>query len=672
MVALYTANTIFNDNSTHINHFQSLKVLLEESITVLPFIGGSYAKKLERLGIFTVKDLLYFFPRVYEDVRLVTNIDDAVEFDKKYTILGTVSSIQNTRTRSRRLTIQKATVSDDSGFINITWFNQPFLVNTLKEGMTAYFTGKLNPKKLLPEFSSPTYDIVNSDQINSARIVPVYPLTGGISGKWLRRRIFELISLLGSINNLKEYLPPDIISKYGLLDIKDALKIIHFPENRDSLINSRKRLAFDELLDIQLRLIKQKEAIESIRVRPNKSISLKRLPLLEKTGFDLTPSQIEAVNDINSDLTSGKLMHRLIQGDVGSGKTIVAFIACMSTIESNKQALFLAPTSVLAEQHYNLALKLFPKKIRIGLITSETAKKKSVLREKYDLVIGTHAILFHKPELLHNTGLLVVDEEHRFGVKQRESINGDIHYLSLTATPIPRSIALSLFGNLDVSIIHKPIGRKIVKTHIVPEAKRPDSLKWIQKLIQEGNQVFWVCPLIEDNIDLEAQSVKSLYEKLTAFFPKNRMRMLYGKMKPNEKTVTLTDFKNGDFSILISTTVIEVGIDIPQANLIIIENAERFGLAELHQLRGRVGRNNQEAWCLLYSNTHDALSIKRLQYFNTESDGNKLAEFDLQNRGPGEVYGHIQSGIPNLKIARFSNSDLLLQTHEAALQLYNL
>lgn len=644
-------------------------MLLKDSITTLPFIGKSYAVKLVKLDIETIEDLLYFFPRTYQDTRLISPISDLTDNTKRYSILATVNTIKNIRTRTRRLTIQKANVSDESGDINITWFNQPFLVNTLKEGITAYFSGKLNPRSLIPEMSSPTYDIETSSQINLARIVPVYSLTAGISSKWLRRRIFELVELLPSIENFTDKLPERIKVKYNLMPLTEAIREIHFPSSKENLISARKRLSFDELLEIQTKLIKKKRAIEAKRVEPWEIISFKESPLGQNINFELTPSQHAAIKDINQDLSSGHVMVRLLQGDVGSGKTLVALHAAQVAIHNGVQAIMLAPTSILAEQHYKLAQQLFPDSIKIALITSDTTKK---LKHppKLDLIIGTHAVLFQKEKLIHNLGLVIIDEEHRFGVEQRSELLAKMpHFLSLTATPIPRSIALTLFGDLDVSAIEKLPGRKIVKTLLVPQNKRDDSIIWIKNQIAQGNQAFWICPLIEDNPDMETKSVKKLFEQLKPLFPKGTIEMLHGKMKSTEKNRIIADFKAKKFNILVSTTVIEVGIDIPGANIIVIENADHFGLAQLHQLRGRVGRNNNNAWCLLFTDIQDNNSIDRLKYFATNSDGNIIAEYDLKLRGPGEVYGNIQSGIPELKIARFSNRDLLLQTREAALQL---
>jgi ATP-dependent DNA helicase RecG len=648
-------------------------VQLSDPITKLPNIGNSYLNKISKLGIVSINDLLNYFPRVYQDTRLISNISDLTEKDKKYSILATVDDFRNIRIRHGK-SIQKATVHDDTESITITWFNQPYLGNTLKTDTQFYFSGKLNPKALLPELTAPVYEKYSDTNINIGRIVPIYQLTEGITSNWLRKRIHELINKIDTIDDFHDNLPTEIIDKYELLDLRKSLLEIHFPTDRGSLIEARKRLSFDELLQIQLKLLKRRKERHRSKA-PTINFDDKLInAFYNSLPFKLTPTQVNAIKDIRDDMEKNIPMHRLIQGDVGSGKTVIAFTSALNTLNSNYQTIILAPTSVLAEQHYNLALKLLPNKYKVALVTSTTSKHIKNL-PKLDLIIGTHAVLFHKEELIHKLGLIIIDEEHKFGVKQRNMLSeftnqSEVkpHYLSLTATPIPRSIALTLFGDMDMSKIDKPSERKVCKSLLVPMEKREDSIDWLKnKILIDGGQAFWICPLIDENPELESQSVTNTYKELIQIFNKKDVIFLHGKMKSEEKNKIIEDFKNKKYKILVSTTVIEVGIDIPDANLIIIEDAEKFGLAQLHQLRGRVGRKNQDSWCLLFSKQlNNAEILKRLKFFSSENDGNKIAEFDLQTRGPGEVYGNIQSGIPDLKIARFSNSDLLLKTREAA------
>jgi len=525
-----------------------VRVYLNDQITTLPFIGGQHANKLARLGISTLRDLLFFFPRNYQDTRLITPIADLTDRDQKYSILATVTKAKNIRTRYGK-TMQKVTVSDETGSINITWFNQPYLVNTLHDGVQAYFYGKLSPKSLLPALTAPEYDVVANNQINIGRIVPLYNLTAGITAKWIRRRIFDLLAVIDSVTDLTETLPKTIVEKYHLAELVSSLKEAHFPESHERLGIAERRLAFDELLAIQVKLLlrrKEREQEPAPAIVPAQTIKNKFIKALPYT---LTPSQQKAIASIEEDLGKGHPMTRLIQGDVGSGKTVVAFIATLSALAAGYQVALLAPTSVLAEQHYELALKLFPTKYKIGMVTANTAKH-IVKAPKLDLIIGTHAVLYHRDELLKNLGLIIIDEEHRFGVEQRTDLdklineqNQKAHHLSLTATPIPRSIALTLFGDMNMSKIEKPNTRKPCKTFIVPETKKPDSIAWIKKIIKDGGQIFWICPLIDDNPEMDAQSVTKLYEELIKIFPQDEVAFLHGKLKAKEKNSILTDFK---------------------------------------------------------------------------------------------------------------------------------
>jgi ATP-dependent DNA helicase RecG len=437
-------------------------------------------------------------------------------------------------------------------------------------------------------------------------------------------------------------------------------------------------LAFDELLEIYFKLLKEREfrlKSKSPKISINKVIIdeiIKELP------YKLTKSQNQAIEDIYKDYNSPYPMHRLLQGDVGSGKTIVALIAALPIINSGYQTIILAPTSVLAQQHFSTITNILNNKYKVILQTAASKNSKKDIEES-NLIISTHSILFQEKSLIKKLGLVIIDEEHRFGVEQRKQlieyssgVSFRPHLLNLTATPIPRSVALSLFGQMDVSIIEKPADRLPVKTFVVPTSKKPDSISWLKEKLKEGGQIFWICPLIEESESEDPMvSVKQLYQEVKEIFNEFNVDFLHGKIKSKDKDRILDNFKNNQTQILISTTVIEVGIDIPNANIMIIENSEMFGLAQLHQLRGRVGRNNQEAWCLLYTKLEDTESVmNRLKYFAEEKNGIKIAEFDLSQRGPGEVYGTIQAGLPNLKVANFSNIELMNITREAAKMIY--
>jgi len=646
-------------------------VLTTDVITTLPFIGPKQSFYLDKLGITTVKDLLYHFPAYYKDTSEIVLLSE-LNHDKKQTVKVILDQLSNIRLRGGK-TLQKGLVSDASGQIKVTWFNQPFLSRILRLGSEIMMSGKLNSKSLLPELNSPDYEPVKEENLHLGKIVPVYPLTGGVTIKWLRTRFAYVTKHLEAIADLQEYLPQEVITKHALIGLVPALKQIHIPASTNEIISARKRLAFDELLQIYLKLVQERldrEKSPAIKIPGQTKILAefkKSLP------FRLTDSQEQAVVEICTDLDKPHPMNRLLQGDVGSGKTIVALMASLQVLAAGYQVVIMVPTSVLAQQHYALISKLLQDKYQFGLVTSSTIKEIGDT-SKIDLIIATHSILFHKNELIHNLGLLIIDEQHRFGVEQRRDLlnlkyNGQTpHLLNLTATPIPRSVALTLFGEIEVSTILKPEGRRENQTLLVPQAKREDSYAWLESKLHEGGQLFWICPLIEASEDDNGLvDVKNQYQNIKILFPKYKVALLHGKVPAKTKDKIIKGLKDRKIDILVSTTVIEVGIDIPNANVIVIENAEKYGLAQLHQLRGRVGRTNQESWCLLYTSLEANSKVKeRLSYFARETNGIKIAEFDLQNRGPGEVYGTIQAGIPELKIANFGNSAFLSEVREAA------
>lgn len=651
-------------------------MLTTDKITSLAFVGEKQAQKFEKLCIFTIGDLLYHIPKYYKDTSNIKTLSDLSKEDS-HTVIVTIKEIKNIRIRSGKF-IQKAICYDASGEIPVTWFNQPYLTKNLKVGDLTYLSGKLNPKTTKPEMISPEYEIIREKNLHLGRIVPIYDLTKGISVKWLRTRLDSLTESIQELADLSDNLYDVIKRRFNLWDLTKSLRKIHFPDNKNDIIESRKRLAFDELLDIYFKLLKEREKRISstspiVTVENNKiSKFIKELP------FELTRSQSLAISDIYDDYNKSYPMHRLLQGDVGSGKTIVALIASLPVINSGYQTIILTPTSVLAQQHYSTITKFLNGKHRVILQTATSKNSKREI-ETSDIIISTHSILFQEKELLNRLGLVIIDEEHRFGVEQRKQLieyslafSKRPHLLNLTATPIPRSVALSLFGQMDVSIIEKPEGRLPVKTFVVPLSKKINSITWLKDKLGEGGQIFWVCPLIEESDDEDPMmSVAKLYSEVKEIFSEFNVEFLHGKIKNKEKDRILNDFKSNKIQILISTTVIEVGIDIPNANIMIIENAEMFGLAQLHQLRGRVGRNNQEAWCLLYTKLENQTNVmSRLSYFAGEKNGIKIAEYDLGSRGPGEVYGTIQAGLPNLKVAKFSNIELMNMTRDAAEIIY--
>lgn len=550
-----------------------------------------------------------------------------------------------------------------------------------------YLVGKISQgKNNKHEIITPDLEEKNEkDSVHSARISPYYPLTAGIKQKFLRSKIKWVIDKLDYLSDLDEILPDYIISNYNLIGLKAAIKNIHFPESKSALTHSKKRLSFDEMLFIQLRQMRLKGEIEKLKTIKIKSTIINKAitEFFHNIPFSLTTDQENAIKEILTDISSDKPMYRLLQGDVGSGKTVVAAAAAAAVVYSGYDVAIMAPTTILANQ-INQVIQNFLPNIEIKLLTGSSSQNRiktlsepdhncSKSKENGKIHIGTHALIYQKNTKYSNLGLVIIDEQHRFGVEQRKklySLNPSLcpHYLMMTATPIPRTLLLSLFGDMQTSVINtKPSGRKSVLTYLVPTEKKPDSYKWFNSKLNSGEQIFWICPLIEDNDDSTLKSIKQT-EQILKKVLNARIAILHGKLTESQKNQLLSDFKNNLINVLISTTVVEVGVDIPNANIIVIESAEQFGLAQLHQLRGRVGRSPAQAYCFLFSDkTSDSPNIhNRLTYFSKEHDGLKIAEYDLQQRGPGEVYGIKQSGIPALKLANILDLTLIQETRKAA------
>lgn len=651
---------------------------LTDPVEKVPLIGPRYQKLLGKLCIETIADLLYYFPTRHADTSKISLISELNTIERK-TIQCEVEYIKNIRTKFRKF-ITEARVYDESGSIDIIWFNQPFITRVLRPSSKILLNGKLNPKRNKPQLYSPGYETLKGGSpLHLGGIVPMYPTTEGVTSKWLRSRIKLLISKCPYLlKSVKSSIPQEIQKCYALIDLEDAIRYIHFPKDKEELSLAKKRLAFDELLSIQLKLVKRKKEREGEKgpkiMKFNKDIE----EFLKKLDFKPTKAQLRAIKEITTDFKKRYPANRLLQGDVGCGKTLVAAAVSIPVIKSGYQAAIMAPTAILAQQHYETLKELLRNtRFTMQLITGASKQCNHGTMRQCDLIIGTHVLLHRHQNLFQNLGLVIIDEQHRFGVAQRKVLveqakNGLIpHKITMTATPIPRSIALSLFGDLDISIIDEmPRGRIPTKTRLVPHSKRKDAYKWIEDQIQSTkNQIFWICPLIEESEKLQTKAVITEYEKLeTEIFPKLRIDLLHGRLAEEEKIEKILHMKQGKTDILVSTSVIEVGMDIPNANIIVIEGAERFGLAQLHQLRGRVGRRaNCESWCFLFSSENASpIAQKRLKYFAKVNDGLKVAEFDLQNRGPGEVYGTKQAGIPDLKVASFRDIRLIKQTRDAA------
>lgn len=627
------------------------------------------------MGVVTIMDLLLFFPRTYEDKRQFCFISD-IRTDQVNNIKGRITNIFHRKTRNHKH-LSRATFTDKTGQIEVIWFNQPYLQRVLRNNQRLILSGKATFKNGKVSLMNPLYEPIQEELIHTGRIVPIYHQTEGITSKWLRDKLKPLMEEW--ITHLEEYLPESIIKEHDLISFRQAVKEAHFPTSEETLTQAKKRLAFDELFLIQLKALQQKWFWQNISEHERKDIKIFKddiLNLISELPFELTNAQKNSINEILTDLKKPFPMTRLLQGDVGSGKTIVAGAALFTVLKSGYQCALMAPTEILARQHYSTIFKLLsPYGYNIQFISGSTpdAQKKNIIQNlangTTDLIIGTHSII-QETVKFHNLGFAIIDEQHRFGVKQRNILktNGSPHLLSLSATPIPRTLAMTLYGDQDLSIIDEmPAGRKEIITRVVTEKKRIDAYRWIEDQVLKGQQAFVICPLIDESDVLEVKSAIQEHERLsTDIFPELDIGLLHGKMRPKEKDEIMQKFKNNEINILVSTSVIEVGIDIPNATIMIIEGAERFGLSQLHQFRGRVGRGDYQSYCFLFPHSNSETARKRLSAMVEHSSGFKLAEIDLEIRGPGEIYGVKQSGIPDLKMASLTDSQTISIARAAA------
>ena len=633
---------------------------LTDSISDLPFVGPTYEKKLAKLGIITISDLLHHIPHRYLDFSKITKIRD-LKIGEVVTTIGTIISLRNQQTKTGRL-MQIGQIEDETGKISLAWFSQPFLPRMLFPGTKIAVSGELSWFAGKPAFFSPQYEKIDEDHetVHTGKIVGVYPATAGLTSKWLKARIKYALDRI-EINEFVQ-------DAKGLLEFSEAIKLAHFPGTLEDAVKAKERLAFNEFYNL---LIEAKE--RKIKVKKKKSIKLavdQKVvdDFIDKLPFKLTNSQIKVTSEILNDMGKDEPLNRLLQGDVGSGKTVVATIASFVSFLNGYQTILLAPTQILANQHYETFKKLFSNlQIRIALITGSSIKRDL---GQTDIFIGTHSLLNRMDEF-NNIGLLIIDEQHKFGVKQIEFLKKkNPNKLTMTATPIPRTIAQTLFSDMDLSIIDElPKDRQKIKTWLVPSEKRDKAYDWIKTQIKtHSSQAFVVCPLVEESDSetlKDVKSVKKEFTNLQATFLNLQLGLLHGKMKEAEKNKVLTDFKNGEVDILVSTPVVEVGIDIPNATIMLIEGADRFGLAGLHQLRGRIGRGTKESYCLLFTENDSEKSINRLTALTKTTSGFELAELDLQLRGAGDVLGTKQSGFGNLKIADWSDTKLIKLASEA-------
>ena len=657
---------------------------LEQEIRYIKGVGVAKARDFSRLELTTLKDVLFDFPFRHDDLSANISISQATP-GQKMTIRGTISVINNRKSKNnRRMTVTEAIVEDGTGSLKVVWFHQGFLTRVLKPGVVVSLSGKIDDRYGL-SLVNPVYEVLGTQKTpkHTGRILPVYRLAGGLTQK-MRRNVVEVA--LKAVDELVDWLPESIIEREDLVSLSDAVRAMHFPSSQKNLDQALKRLKFDEFFLHQILHAKARRDLlrqQASRIPFNEDVlkdAVSRLP------FELTSVQRKAIWAIIQDMDRDQPMNRLLEGDVGTGKTIVATLAAINASSQGWQTAFLAPTEILAEQHANNLHRIFGDQLRIALFTRtkrrvgnkvvSKAQMLDALRNgKIDLAIGTHALLSHNV-LFNRLGFIVVDEQHRFGVKQRKALkdregegDGLPHLLSMTATPIPRSLALVLYGDLDRSILDEyPAGRKEIKTSIVMKGKEADCYEAMRHEMDAGRQVFVVCPIIEESDVLGVNSVNEIFVEFEKGpFMAYNIGMLHGKLKQQEKDEVMAKFSAGELDMLVSTTVVEVGVDIPNATVMFIEGAERFGLAQLHQLRGRVGRGQHQSYCYLHPTGElGDLAKRRLQAVVATQNGFTLADRDLELRGPGNIFGTEQSGFETFKLGSFADRDLIFLAKDYA------
>lgn len=698
---------------------------LDASVTVLPGVGVRHAQTLGRLGLITLRDMLYYFPRRYDDYTRLKPIN-RLTYGEEVTVIGTLQSVNLRKIRNGSLQIVEAVLSDGSGALRITWFNQAWMVKRLRQGAQIVLSGKIEQYLGRLVMNNPEWEPLEQQQLSTNRIVPVYPLTAQITQRWLRRLMNQVVSYWAP--RVVDPLPDSVRQSAGLVDLSTALLQAHFPDSWDSLEAARHRLAFDEIFLLQLGVLRQKRFWQERSAHIFETDAGWLQDQVANLPYPLTGAQQRALEDVRHDLSSGRPMNRLVQGDVGSGKTVIAALASAMIVRHGAQCAIMAPTSILAEQHYKSFLKFLAgsdlahispdgaeieQEIRSetqessgsetssdGSPQTQTVQKPSDLLQSSEIrlmigatpesekreiragledgsikiVIGTHALI-EDPVTFANLQLAVVDEQHRFGVEQRAALRskGDNpHLLVMTATPIPRSLALTVYGDLDITIIDEmPPGRQAVSTFVLPPRERERAYTLLRSQIENGRQAFIIYPLVEESDKSESKAAVEEHVYLQKeIFPRLSIGLLHGRMKPEEKDEIMTRFRDGVFHILVSTSVIEVGVDVPNATVMMIEGANRFGLAQLHQFRGRVGRGAEKSYCLLIPETPDAVENERLQVMVETNDGFVLAERDLEQRGPGQFLGTRQSGFSELQLASLTDVRLIEKARRQAQILF--
>jgi ATP-dependent DNA helicase RecG len=657
---------------------KDIALSLDASVTEVKGISTAMQTRLARLGVRSVRDLLYHLPRRYDDLTELKTINRLALGDQ-VTIVGIISDVKTQRTR-RGQTMVRVVVHDGTGYIEARWF-QPFLEKQFHVGAELVISGRVEEYLGRLLFNGPEWELLQRDLLNTARLVPTYPLTEGVGIRWLRRVIKNALDVW--VPSIVDPLPPRLLQALDFAGLSAALREMHFPDTQESLERARQRLCFDEFLCLQLGVLSQRRVWRS---QPGRALVVPRAEtdeLVAKLPFTLTGAQTRAIRSILTDMEQPVPMSRLLQGDVGSGKTVVAVVAMLATVRNGLQVALMAPTSILAEQHYRTIVALLASLgVSCALLEGslseleKEAVRQKVARGECQVLIGTHALIQGTVEF-SKLGLVVVDEQHRFGVEQRTALRDkgaefQPHLLAMSATPIPRTLAMTIYGDLDISVLDElPPSRKEVATAVRDKRSRERIYAFINSQIDQGHQVFIICPLVEDSENSDAKAAVSEYQRLQReVFPHHRLGLLHGRLSAEEKEQTMAAFRSGLYHILVSTAVIEVGIDIPNATVMLIEGAERFGLAQLHQFRGRVGRGEAKSYCILISDDVSEASIQRLQFMEASNDGFYLAEKDLEMRGPGDFFGVRQSGLPSLKVARLSDTAILEKARAAALAIF--
>ena len=648
---------------------------MSRSLRTLKGVGEKTEKLLHKAGIADVEGLLRYYPRNYDVYEMPENIADLEEGTVKAVSAAVSSGVyMNTAGRLKVITV---TVSDKSGRLNVVWFNAPYLRSMLKKGSVFVFRGRVVRKNGKLELEHPEIFTPAAYEEVLHNMQPVYRLTAGLTNKALAKLVRQTLE---DRSLQTEYLPDEIRERYQLADINFALRAIHFPGNMEELLTARKRLVFDEFLLFILSVQLLKEKTEEAENHFPMKMTWTTEEVIERLPYNLTRAQMNTWHEIERDLAGSSLMSRLVQGDVGSGKTIIAFLAMILAGENGYQSALMVPTEVLARQHYEAFVSLKEEQglsTRAVLLTgSSTAKEKREIYEEIrsgsaDVIIGTHALIQEKVEY-NNLGLVITDEQHRFGVKQREALTtrgNPPNVLVMSATPIPRTLAIILYGDLDISVIDElPAKRLPIKNCVVDTSYRPKAYSFIEKQVREGRQAYIICPMVEESEGLEAENVTDYIEKVRSSLSQDiRVEYLHGKMKAKDKNRIMEEFAAGDIHVLVSTTVVEVGVNVPNATVMMVENAERFGLAQLHQLRGRVGRGEYQSYCIFIQGNKEETTSRRLEILNKSNDGFYIASEDLKLRGPGDLFGIRQSGLMEFRIGDiFNDADILKDASSAA------